>query len=55
MRHNLISGIVLLMLDMWQAVHSGADLESAIQSCMGYTAQVGPRFKVESEFLFIVV
>lgn len=29
------------MLDMWQAVHSGADLESAVQACMGYTAQVG--------------
>lgn len=33
--------LYLPVYDVWQAVHSGADLESAIQACMGYTAQVG--------------
>jgi hypothetical protein len=49
--HISISVTALSMLDMWQAVHSGADLESAIQACMGYTAQVGPHCSVLDLYL----
>ncbi len=31
---------LLMSIEWWQAVHSGADLESAIQTCMGYTSKV---------------